>query len=164
VSIRTNAYYRELAANWLTEAGVLEPPVDIDCLAAYLGVPIRALPMPKFFTAALVSDDGMPSILMNSVAGEGVRRHALGHVIGHMLMVMDEGATGAYPRTTTEHREADLLATAIIMPDPMVADQAGKWFNDYRYLARLFGVHENEMLDRMTEMGILRERTIRWDY
>ncbi len=164
MAIRTNAYYRKLAAEWLTEAGVLEPPVDIECLAAYLGVPIRALRMPKFFTAALIADDGMPSILVNSAAGEGTRRHALGHVIGHMLMVMDEGAAGAYPRTATEHREADVLATAIVMPEPMVADQASKWFNDYRYLARLFGVQENEMLDKMTEMGILRERAIRWDY
>jgi Zn-dependent peptidase ImmA (M78 family) len=164
VAIRTNAYYRKLAADWLTEAGVIEPPVDIECLAAYLGVPVRSMPLPKFFTAALISKDGLPSILVNSVAGEGTRRHALGHVIGHMIMVMDEGATGAYPRTTTEHREADVLSRAIIMPEGMVADQAGKWFNDYRYLARLFGVQENEMLDKMTELGILRERALRWDY
>jgi hypothetical protein len=38
----------------------------------------------------------------------------------------------------------------------MVIEQARLWFNDYRYLARLFGVSEDVMLERMREMGLIR--------
>ena len=43
-----------------------------------------------------------------------------------------------------------------MLPSQMVIDQSKLWFNDYRYLARLFGVSEEQMLDRMRSMGLVR--------
>jgi hypothetical protein len=50
------------------------------------------------------------------------------------------------------------------MPDYMVREQALKWFNDYRYLARLFGVSEHAMTKRMRDMGLLKAHGLAWDY
>ena len=51
------------------------------------------------------------------------------------------------------------------MPADIVAQQAALWFNDHRYLARLFGVSEREMLERMRELGLIRqEDRVLWDY
>jgi hypothetical protein len=46
----------------------------------------------------------------------------------------------------------------------MVKEQARKWFNDYRYLARLFGVTEGEMLSKMRMLGLIKSHGIMWDY
>ena len=47
----------------------------------------------------------------------------------------------------------------------MVAEQARLWFNDFRYLARLFGVSEEQMLERMREMGLINgPQGVVWDY
>ena len=46
----------------------------------------------------------------------------------------------------------------------MVVEQARKWFNDYRYLARLFGVSESDMMEKMRDLGLIKSRGVVWDY
>jgi Zn-dependent peptidase ImmA (M78 family) len=163
VAIHSNTYYRRLAEDNVRRAGMTEPPIALERIAEMLGVPVRRASLPPFFLAAIVNEDGLPTILVNSQAGERDRRRAFGHVLGHLLEVLaDEEAS--YPRTMTEHREADMLAGALVMPDSFVVDQARKWFNDHRYLAGLFGVTEDEMFERMVDLGLVQQRGPRWDY
>ena len=163
MAIHSDAYYKRLAEDRLQEAGVLEPPVPLERVSEALGIPVRLAALPTFFIGALLNEDGLPTILLNSAIGDRERRRAFGHTIGHMLMVLaDDG--GSYPRDVSEHHEADLVSRELIMPDYLVVDQARKWFNDHRYLARLFGVTEKDMLEKMTELGLVRDRGIRWDY
>jgi Zn-dependent peptidase ImmA (M78 family) len=106
----------------------------------------------------------MPLLLMNATASEPSRRAALGHMLGHVLMRLDDPTT-PYPRDTeSDHHLADMMADEFILPEFMVRDQAAKWFNDFRYLARLFGVSENDMMERMRELGIIKSRGVLWDY
>jgi hypothetical protein len=163
VVIRNDAYYQCLAESRLREAGIVEPPVSLTRVADHLGVPVCEAVLPPFFGAAIVNEDGLPTILLNTALGEADRRRALGHVIGHLLQVSDEPGA-QYPRDAGEHREADLIGVTLVMPDSLVVGQARKWFNDYRYLAGLFGVGEDEMLDKMVDMGLVRHRGVRWDY
>lgn len=163
MAIHSDAYYRRLAEDEVRATGTLEPPVPLEHVAQRMGVPIRHANLPTFFRAAIVNDDGLPSILLNSGLGERERRQAFGHVLGHLLAVLnDDEAT--YPRDGGEHQEADLLATSLVMPDGIVVDQARKWFNDHRYLAGLFGVSESDMLDKMVDLGLVQQRGLRWDY
>ena len=163
MALRTDAYYRTLAQEALRKAGAEEPPVAVEEVAAGLGVPIYKTKLPSWFSGAIVYEDGMPVILLNEAIGEiGVRR-TLGHLIGHILVVLEEpGAT--YPRDKGEHHVADVVASEMTLPTYMVDEQAKKWFNDYRYLARLFGVSESEMLEKMHAMGLIKQRGILWDY
>ncbi|GAB4277444.1 MAG: hypothetical protein Kow0056_08910 [Coriobacteriia bacterium] len=163
MAIHTDAYYRRLAEDRVREAGMFEPPTSLERVAELLAIPVVKVNLPEFFKAAIINEDGLPSILLNAAIGERERRTAFGHVLGHLLILWaDESAS--YPRTMMEHRDADLVGEALVMPDGMVMDQARKWFNDYRYLAGLFGVTEQEMLDRMVELGLIQQRGIRWDY
>jgi hypothetical protein len=51
------------------------------------------------------------------------------------------------------------------MPTRLVIEQAQVWFNDYRYVSRLFGVDEHAMINRMRELGIsLGPQGAMWDY
>ena len=50
------------------------------------------------------------------------------------------------------------------MPTSLVMEQARLWFNDFRYMSRLFGVTEGAMLERMRELRLVRNQGIMWDY
>lgn len=164
MALRTDAYYRAIAVQALQRIGCIEPPVSIDAIIASLGVPVRPVNLPLFFTAATVNEDGLPVMVLNWAQPEDVRRAALAHMLGHVLLVLaGDGAT--YPRDALDHGEADRVAKELLLPMEMVIDQSRLWFNDYRYLARLFGVSEKQMLARMEEMGLVKGHGgDRWDY
>jgi len=162
--LRTEAYYRTIAAEALERIGAFEPPVSVDALIASLGIPVRPVNLPAFFTAATVYEDGLPVMVVNWAQPELVRRTALAHMAGHVLLVL-HGDGISFPRDSGDHREADLVARELLLPTQMVIDQARLWFNDYRYLARLFGVGEDDMLARMQDMGLVKgPQGVVWDF
>ena len=77
-------------------------------------------------------------------------------------VLRDEGSS--YPRGTGEHRVANVIGAELILPEFMVVEQARLWFNDHRYLARLFAVTEGEILAKMKDLGLVKDRGIQWDY
>jgi Zn-dependent peptidase ImmA (M78 family) len=119
---------------------------------------------PSWFRGAIVAEDGMPVIIVNSAIPLEIRRNALAHMLSHILMRLND-PHAIYPRDTQEpHREADVMAGQFVLPDGMVVEQARKWFNDYRYLARLFGVSESDMMEKMRDLGLIKSRGVVWDY
>ncbi len=164
MALRTEATFRDIAAKAIASLGCDEPPVPIDELVAAQGIPVRSVGLPDFFTGALVYEDGLPVIMLNSNKPEPERRVALAHMLGHVLIVMN-GLAATYPRETGTHHEADVVARELMLPTQMVIDQSKLWFNDYRYLARLFGVSEDQMLERMRSMGLVRGPAgVLWEY
>ena len=163
MSLRTEAYYRAIAADALDRIAVTEPPVPVDMLVSAFGIPIRAVNLPAFFTAATIYEDGLPVMVLNWSRPEAERRRALAHMLGHVLLVLAD-ENGTYPRDVGRHEEADLVAREILLPGPLVTDQARLWFNDHRYIARLFGVTEVEMIERMRELGLVKgPAAVAWD-
>lgn len=149
----------------LARAGIDEPPISLERIAESLGLPIRHVRLPGFFHGAIMNEDGLPFLMLNVTPPEEARRLALAHMLAHVVLVMADSTEG-YPRgTVTEHIEADKLAREIVLPYRMVIEQAQLWFNDYRYVARLFAVDEDEMLARMRDVGVIRgPQGIMWDY
>jgi len=164
MSLHSDAYYRALAADAVRKAGIEEPPVPIDEIAASMGVPVTRRELPLWFTAALIYEDGMPAVLLNTTKEPETQRAGLGHVLAHLLILLGDAAENYPKKSVFDHHEADVMAEELEIPEFMVRDQAQKWFNDYRYLAGLFGVTENRMLDRMQQMGIIKNRGVIWDY
>jgi Zn-dependent peptidase ImmA (M78 family) len=164
LTLRADAYHRTIAEEALARVGCTEPPVPVDALVATLGIPVRSVNLPHFFTGAIIYEDGLPVIMLNSGKPEPERRRALAHMLGHILLVL-HAQTSGYPRDTGPHTAADSVAREIMVPASLVAEQARLWFNDYRYLARMFGVSETEMLDRMRELGLIKGlQGVMWDY
>jgi len=163
VATKTDAY-RGIVEAFLHRAGIEEPPVSMEAAARHLGVPIRLVRLPAFFKGALVSEEGLPIIMLNVASGYVEQRDALAHLLAHVLLVLDDPSS-SYPRDTGDHIEADELATELVLPTQIVIQQAQLWFNDYRYLARLFGVDEQKMIVRMRDLGIaLGPQAGIWDY
>lgn len=164
MTLQNQPYYRRLVEDELRAGGFLEPPVPIESVAARLGVPVRELMLPLWFTAALIYEDGLPAILLNTARPPAVQRAGLAHLLGHILIVLD-GREPHYPRASTqEHPEADFMAAELETPEFMVRDQAQKWFNDYRYLAGLFGVTEVRMFEAMRDLGLIQSKGVLWEY
>ena len=161
--LKTDAYFKTIAETALRQTGIAEPPVQVEAVAAHLGIPVRLVNMPAFFYGATVSEDGMPVIILNSRFDEVSRERTLAHLVAHVLLIMQD-PSASYPRDTGVHHEADVVAEELIMPAWMVVEQSAKWFNDFRYLARLFGVSEAEMTTRMEALGLLKTHGIQWDY
>lgn len=163
MALRTEAYFRTLAAEALERSGCIEPPVPVEAIVAGLGIPIRYVNLPHFFTSALVSEDGLPVMVVNWAKPDFERRTALAHMLGHVLLVLN--GDDEYPRQNVDHGDADRIARELVLPTAMVIDQARLWFNDHRYLARLFGVTEALMLERMRDMGLIKGPDgVMWDY
>lgn len=164
MALKSDEYYRGLVEAELRSLGYEEPPVSVETVAAQLCVPVIRFPLPPWFLAALVYEDGLPTVLLNAVGDVRKLRHALGHVLGHLLAVVDDPSS-SYPKDSAAvHREADLMAEEFEMPAYMVRDQAQKWFNDYRYIAGLFGVTETRMFERMHDLGLVKSRGLVWEY
>ena len=163
MTLRTEAYYRQVAEDALRSAGVTEPPVSIGELVASLSIPVRPVNLPAFFTAATIYEDGLPVMVVNYAKPEIERRRALAHMLGHVLLLLADH-DDAFPRANAAHSDADLVARELITPSSLVIEQARTWFNDYRYLSRLFGVSEGVMLDRMRELGLITDRGIMWNF
>ena len=164
VPIHSDTHYRRVAAEALEAASIGEPPVPLEELAEHLAIPVRREHLPAFFSGALVSEDGMPVVLLNSALDEDVQRRTLAHLLAHVMIVIADPEE-SYPRNVVPaHRQADVAADELLLPEALVRDQAQKWFNDHRSLARLFGVSEPEMTHRMRDLGIIKQRGIAWDY
>ena len=164
VALKTQGYYRKVAEEALARAGVQEPPVSVSKLIESLSIPVLPVNLPLFFTSATISIDGLPVMVVNYAQPEHLRREALAHMLGHILLLLDD-PTIPFPRGVGDHGAADLVAHELTMPSTMVIEQARLWFNDFRYLARLLGVGEAAMLERMRELGIVNnQQGIRWDY
>ena len=164
MALRTEQYYTRIAEDALANVGCIEPPVPMGQIVASLSIPVRTVNLPAFFTAATIYEDGMPVMVVNSARPEIERRRALAHMTGHVLLALADAAD-SYPRAEGSHSEADLVARDLMMPTSMVLEQARTWFNDYRYLSRLFGVTEGTMLERMRELGLVRNQAGGiWDF
>jgi Zn-dependent peptidase ImmA (M78 family) len=162
--LHSDNHYRGLVEAQLRQAGITEPPVPVGDAAAMLGVPIMTVALPAWFSGALVLEDGVPILLLNASSSAEGRRAALAHMLSHLLMRIDDPSK-PYPRNDeSEHRVAEAMADEFVMPEYLVREQAAKWFNDHRYLARLFGVSEADMLQKLRDLKIVRARGIGWDY
>lgn len=162
--LKTDAYYRAVADEAVRQAGMTEPPIDIGAIASRLGSPIVLVQLPTFFRAAAIDRDGILILVVNASLDETSRRRHTAHLLGHVLAALDDRQDG-FPRDAgPDHHVADVVGAELLLPSRMVEEQAAKWFNDYRYLARLFCVSEGEMLARMGELGLVHSRGLAWDY
>jgi Zn-dependent peptidase ImmA (M78 family) len=147
----------------LAIVGVCEPPVPIDDVIASLCIPVRPVNLPPFFTAATIYEDGLPVMVVNSSRPELEVRFALAHMLGHVLLLLADNDE-VFPRQNYDHTSADKVGRELMMPTGLVIEQSRLWFNDYRYLARLFGVTEGQMLERMRELRLIKNQGQIWDF
>lgn len=157
MAIYTDVYYRKKAEDLAREAGFKAPPIDVRAVAAKLNLEIVELSLPTWFFGVLMKVEGDPYIVINKMMPDHRKNFTIGHEIAHHILHNDELCHMKNSKRSYFHREADIFAAELCMPTYMVQAEAKKWFNDYRYLASLFGVSEIAMVRKMQELGLLRQ-------
>jgi Zn-dependent peptidase ImmA (M78 family) len=157
VAIYSDTYYRKRAEELVRECGVRGAPVDTRAIAEHLGIEVVELTLPSWFFGVLMRVEGEPYIVLNRSMPDHRKRFTLGHEIAHFKLHTGEFAYMKNCKRESYHREADIFAAELCMPEFLIRQEANNWFNDYRYLAREFGVSETAMVRRLKELGLLRD-------
>lgn len=155
--IFSDSYYRKQAEDLVQACGVSGPPVDVVAIAAKMGIEIMELSLPSWFFGVLMRVEGDPYIVLNKTMPDHRKRFTIGHELAHYVLHNEAFAYMKNCKREHFHREADIFAAELCMPTFLVAREAEAWFNDYRFLAKMFGVGETAMVRKLQEIGLLRE-------
>jgi len=165
------------ALNLLRESGQLQAPIDVESVAKHLGIRVEYANLDDDCSGVLVkSDDGSAVIGVNWDHHSNRQRFTIAHEIGHFALkheggtFVDKGAyvnvkfrdQDAYSGTSSDERQANHFAAALLMPAPLVrsAFQADRMLDpsDDEALASLahgFEVSPQAMMFRLQNLGLL---------
>ena len=148
--------YRQKAEALAQQFGYKEPPVDVRMIAEGLGIEIIEMTLPTWFFGVLVNIKDEFYISLNKGMPEHRKNFTIAHEIAHHQLHGEELAYMKNAKRDYFHREADVYAAELCMPSDMVRAEAQKWCNDYRFLAKIFGVGETAMVRKLQELQLLR--------
>lgn len=156
MALVTYVEFRQKAEKLVQKFGFDGPPVDVRKIADGLGIEIIEMTLPSWFFGVLVNLKGDFYIALNKGMPEHRKNFTLAHEIAHHQLHGDELAYMKNCKRDYFHREADVFAAELCMPTFLVKDEARKWYNDYRWLAKEFAVSETAMVRKLQEVGILK--------
>lgn len=162
MGIVTYEKYRQMAHALVKQFGFKMPPVDVRKIAAGLGIEIIELTLPNWFFGVLMYVENDYYIAVNKAMPESSKNFTIAHELAHFKI---HGQQLAYMKNSKRdyfHREADVFAAELCMPSFMVKEEALKWCNDYKYMAKLFHVGETAMVRKMQELKLLRPSVNIW--
>lgn len=160
----SHQYYREKAQELVRRFGYQEPPVDVRRIAESLGIEIVELTLPIWFSGALLNVNGDFYIVLNDLLSDGRKSFVLAHEIAHHQLHTEELCYMDNCKNDYYHHLANIYAAELCMPSFMVKQEARKWFNDYKFLAKIFGTSETAMIKRLEELDLLPKGHFSWQY
>ena len=167
----------------LIALGLFSAPVDVDKVAAGLGLSAAYEKLDDDVSGVLVVRDGQGSVILNKSQHPNRRRFTMAHEIGHYVLhwtqqdrlfldrrypTFSKVDDSVYLRSSSqstsprEEMEANEFAAALLMPKKLVLGfikSASLSFideEDVSGCARAFGVSEQAMLIRLKRLGILK--------
>jgi len=162
--IYTHLYLKEQANALLEKFNITEPPVDVRAVAEKLGVEIIEMSNDTWFYGMLTKYGEDFYIVVNKMMPETRKRFAIAHEIGHYQLHDHDLSYQRKQDKDYQHQEADVFALELCIPAGLLKREAHKWFNDHRYLAKLFNVSEPLMVKRMEELNLIAKGKHNWEY
>lgn len=159
---------RSRAKDLLRSCQIITPPVDVDALAAKLGILISVTELTDDVSGFLVRKEDKVIIAVTSNDSPKRRRFTAAHEIGHFLLHMskpifvDEFAVHFRSRASgqgfsQEEMEANTFAAELLMPDDWLAQDVEKHGLGkdglVRSLALRYEVSEEALAFRLTNLG-----------
>ncbi len=158
---------RTRAQQLLKLAGITEPPVDVEAIAAFLGFTVLRYPFPDTTSGLTFIEDGIKTIGVNSKHAPTRQRFTIAHELGHYLSgheMYDGGGTHVDDRTSyldpqyRQEVEANEFAAELLMPSTWLKkDVAEMGFSqiDAVALARRYGVSEQAMWIQLLDLRLV---------
>lgn len=157
MALVTYAQYRRQAETLIKELDCGGPPVEVRRIAECLEIEIVEMTLPNWFFGVLINMQDDFYIALNKGMPDHRKNFTIAHEIAHHQLHTGDLAYMKNCKRDYFHREADVFAAELCMPTSMVKSEAGKWYNDYRWLAQLFSVSETAMVRKMQEIGLLKQ-------
>lgn len=164
MTLYSHRFIKEQARELLKSFNITEPPVDVYQIAHGLGLEIVEMSLPSWFFGVLTEVDNEYFIVLNKIMPESRKIFTLAHEIAHYKMHPDKIAYMKNTKRPYFHTEADVFAAELCMPTDMVKKEARQWFNDHKYLAKVFSVSEIAMVRKLEELNLIPKGRQNWNY
>lgn len=166
------------AESILREHSLFSAPVDVDGLAAKLGIHVIYEPLDDGYSAFLLVKNGIPSAFVNSEHHPNRRRFSLAHEIGHFVLHHQVGVKDRIfldrnlslytrkdinsPRSSNleMEKEANIFAAELLMPQSLIKMHIARHELDITdefdvsRLAVAFGVSEQALQIRLSVLHL----------
>jgi Zn-dependent peptidase ImmA (M78 family) len=163
------------AQRLLKSAGITQPPIAVERIAASLGVQVALQPLEADVSGMLYRHEQRALIGVNASESHTRRRFTIAHELGHHQLhegrplIVDKivRVNLRAPKTTpsdTEEREANQFAAELLMPGDMVKAAVVEFVGDrdvvsdrqlVRRLAEMFDVSQQAMEYRLVNLHFL---------
>lgn len=151
---------RKRVKDILIMAGVSEPPVDIERVAAALGYRVIPYPFPNKGKAIVNIDKKVIGI--NSTHPLPMQRFSAAHELGHCLSGHEhrenaflEGKERYFDPYFHQEKEADSFASELLMPQDFLEQDLSKIGTDIEKLMDLYQVSKEALLIRLKSSRLI---------
>jgi Zn-dependent peptidase ImmA (M78 family) len=179
----TGALIETRAEECLRNAKAFSVPVNLERVCDSLDVEVHYEQLEDKVSGVLMIKGGEKHALINAKHHPNRRRFSLAHELGHLVLhdcredrLFIDTSLRVYQRvgapsdetygnadsltTPMEEREANLFASALLMPEDLVRSQALdldlEEEGDVAFLARMFSVSDQAMFIRLQQLGLMR--------
>lgn len=167
--VRTK-FVREIASKVLAECGITEPPIDLKRIVEVKGfVYMEVDTFPNDVSALFIAKGGQNYALVNSKHHPNRRRFSLAHELGHIILShkgvdLEKVSTidtppennGDSRHRDAREKEADIFASALLIPLALLKKEHSKKEIDIDKLAKVFAVSPQAMtiavMDNLTSL------------
>jgi len=158
-------YIEEMAQQALKKADCEKPPVPVQDIAKKFGLDVVEFPFHEKISGLLKKEDGV--IGVNKGQHPVRRRFTIAHELGHFLLghniekgVDDDIVDDDYDKPYPQEREANMFASALLMPSEWVKKEFKAQGSDLSKidldkLARTFGVSKQAMTIRLLALKLI---------
>ncbi|MFA6017670.1 MAG: ImmA/IrrE family metallo-endopeptidase [Patescibacteria group bacterium] len=157
-------YIEEIAKQALKKSACKETPVSVEQVAKSFGLEVIAFPFHQKISGVLKKEEGIIAINKNHhpVRQRFTSAHELGHfLLGHGMEDISEDddyneiIDDSFAKPKLKEREANLFASALLMPADWVKDAIKKEGMDIDRLAPIFGVSKQAMTIRLLALKLV---------
>ena len=169
-TVRTK-FVREMASKVLAECGITEPPINLKHVVEVKGfVYMEVDTFPDNVSALFIAKGGQNYALVNAKHHPNRQRFSLAHELGHIILQhkgvdLEEDVStidtppensGDSRRRDPREKEADIFASALLIPLGMLKKEHSKKDADIEKMAKVFGVSQQAMtiavMDNMSSL------------
>lgn len=151
-----NKYIEEIALQALSASDCKAPPVPVEKVAEKVGLEVIEFPFHDKISGLLKKEEGV--IGVNRTQHPVRRRFTVAHELGHFLLghgmesLQDDIVDGHFAKSDSREREANMFASALLMPSEWVIDAVKKEGLDLEKLAPMFGVSKQALTIRLLDL------------
>ncbi len=142
----------------LKKVNVDEPPIDVEKVAAFFGLPIVYYPnFPDSISGTIIKDEDLLAIGINENHAEVRQRFTIAHEIGHYVMGHDENKIldDTFDKNSEKEKEANVFAGELLIPYHILKRDLDREVSDIPSLAKRYNVSEQAMSIRLLETSLI---------